>query len=361
MSRALCWIAHRDPKHPNAGGAEKSIVEISSGLTRLGWNVHLVAAGYPGAPSEEQVGPLRVVRGSGPVAMHLELPALMARCRPFDVVVEDLGHVVPFLAERIAFTPGIVFFRHLHRRTLPGQVGSHAATLLGAIEWAYPLLYRGWPLVAPSPSALADLQALGFETSRLLQIPYGVDSETFRPATLTDRPSIIHFSGLRRYKRADHALRVLAALRESGMDVRLTVVGRGPELPNLETLARTLRISQHVKFTGWLPEVELASLVAQSWLHIQCSTAEGWGLTAWEAAASGVPTVAYRVPGLTDSVVQGVSGLLVEEADISALALAAAEVLRTRSVWTNRTRQTVLGRSWGAVAAKWDALLRQIV
>src|SRR5208282_204522 len=156
---------HRDPNHPNAGGAEKSILEISRGLTRLGWSVQLVAAGYPGAPSEEQVGPIRVIRGSGPLAMHIELPALLARCRPFHVLIEDLGHVVPFLAERMESSPGVVFFRHLHRRTLQGQVGFPVATLLGAAERAYPHLYRRWPLVAPSPSAMADLQALGFEAS----------------------------------------------------------------------------------------------------------------------------------------------------------------------------------------------------
>jgi glycosyltransferase involved in cell wall biosynthesis len=361
MGGAVCWIAHRDPSHPKAGGAEKSILETSRGLDRLGWKVHLIAAGYAGAPSEEQVGPLRVVRGSGSLAIHLELPALMARCRPFDVVVEDLGHVVPFWAERFARSPGVVFFRHLHRRTLPGQVGQPAATLLQAIERAYPYLYGRWPLVAPSVSAMADLQALGFDPHRLHQIPYGVDSETFRPGTLTPRPSLIHFSGLRRYKRADHALRVLKALQEGGMDPELTVVGRGPDLSRLEALARTLQISHRVRFTGWIPEAELASLVARSWLHIQCSTAEGWGLTAWEAAASGVPTVAYRVPGLTDSVIQGVSGILVEDGDLGALTTAAQQVLQSRSVWTHRTRQTVVGRSWGAVAARWDTLLKQLV
>jgi glycosyltransferase involved in cell wall biosynthesis len=361
MGRSLCWIAHRDPTHPRAGGAEKTIQETCRGLALRGWTVQLIAAGYPGAPPVESVGPLRVVRGSGPIAMHLELPGLLERCRPFDVVVEDLGHVAPFLAEKFVRTPGVVFFRHLHRRTLPGQVGAVAGAILDVTERSYPYLYRRWPLVAPSPSAVSDLRMLGFGASRVHLIPYGVDSEAFYPRALTATPSLIYFSGLRSYKRPDHALLVLNSLREGGLAARLVIVGRGPELARLEGLARTLRISEHVEFTGRLAEADLAALVGRSWLHVQCSTAEGWGLTTWEAAASGVPTVAYRVPGLTDSVIAGVTGTLVEDGNVSALADAAAAILRTREIWTDRAREAVRETSWNTVAEQWDGLLSRTI
>jgi glycosyltransferase involved in cell wall biosynthesis len=360
MKGRLCWICHRDPENPRAGGAEKSILEISRGLTELGWEVQLIAAGFAGAKVREQIGPINVIRGSGAIMMHAELPRLMASCRPYDIVIEDLGHVVPFLAERFTHGPGIVFFRHLHRRTLRGQVGGPAATLLQLLERAYPLIYSRWPVVAPSPSALGDLEAIGFQPSRLHQIPYGVDSELFHPGGLTDFPSLIYFSGLRKYKRPDHALRVLAALRDVGLDARLTVVGRGPELANLQTLSRELQIAKYVTFTGWLAESDLAALVGQSWLHIQCSTAEGWGLTAWEAAAAGVPTVAYRVAGLIDSVQPGVSGSLVPDGNLAALTSAALEILGSRQVWTTRSRQCVIGRTWKDAATRWDDLLGRV-
>lgn len=292
--------------------------------------------------------------------MHIELPGLLRRSRPFDVVVEDLGHVAPFLAEHIVSSPGVVFFRHLHRRTLSEQVGPTAGALLEAAERSYPYLYHRWPLVGPTTGAVADLRALGFVTSRLRLIPYGVDSETFHPGTLDTTPSLIYFSGLRKYKRPDHALRVVQALREERLDARLTMVGRGPELSKLEALARNLKIEPYVTFTGWVPEGELAALVARSWIHIQCSRAEGWGLTASEAAASGVPTVAYRVPGLVDSVIPRVSGILVDDGSVSALTQASAEVIRTRLEWTARCRESVLGISWDAVAAHWEDLLVDI-
>jgi glycosyltransferase involved in cell wall biosynthesis len=356
--RALCWIAHRDPAHPRAGGAEKSMLETARGLTARGWSVSVVSGGFAGALEEERVGPLLIRRGSGPLGMHLELPQLLARSRPFDVVVEDLGHVVPFLAERMVSTPGVVFFRHLHHRTLPGQVGPLPGALLTLTERAYPTLYRRWPLIVPSRSAMVDLLALGFEDSRIHLIPYGVDAEVFRPAPLSAEPSLIYFSGLRRYKRPEHALRVLALLRERGLAVTLTMVGQGPQLDALRRTAADLGIAPFVEFTGRLTEPQLATRVARSWVHVQCSVAEGWGLTAWEAAACGVPTVAYDVAGLTDSVVPGVSGTLVASGHVTALAEAAADILRSRDPWTQRARELVQAQSWDAVASQWDGLLR---
>jgi glycosyltransferase involved in cell wall biosynthesis len=292
--------------------------------------------------------------------MHLELPELLRKCDSPDVVIEDLGHVVPFVSERLTRAPGVVFFRHLHRRTLPGQVNVPARWVLGAIERAYPFIYRRWPFVAPSQSAIADLGALGFDASRLHLIGYGVDFEMFQPGTLSETPSLIYFAGLRRYKRPQHALYALKILIENGVDANLFIVGNGPEQASMMNLSRSLGIEDHVTFTGRLGDTELSALISKSWVHVQCSVAEGWGLTVAEAAASGVPTVAYSVPGLIDSVSPGISGILVEDGNIAALARALGTVIRNRLNWTSRCREAVIGHSWEMVARKWDTLLNQL-
>jgi glycosyltransferase involved in cell wall biosynthesis len=345
--------------NPRSGGAERSTFEICKELVRRGWEVRLLAGGFPGARHEEWLGGVKVIRGAGPVALHLELPEILRNGAPADVIVEDLGHVVPFAAERFVRSPGVVFFRHLHRRTLSGQVGIPAQMLLSAIERAYPLIYRRWPLVAPSNSAMGDLISLGFDPSRVHKIGYGVDLSTFKPGKPSDTPSLVYFSGLRRYKRPHHALYALRMLRTEGVNATLSVIGVGPELTSLRRLSRDLGIDDFVRFTGRLEDTELAALVARSWVHLQCSVAEGWGLTAWEAAASGVPTVAYNVPGLADSVMPGVSGSLVEDGHILELARAVAAIIRNRPIWTDRCRQSVIGHSWQTVGQEWEALLGQ--
>jgi glycosyltransferase involved in cell wall biosynthesis len=77
-----------------------------------------------------------------------------------------------------------------------------------------------------------------------------------------------------------------------------------------------LGISDSVTFHGHVDELTKHALVQRSWVHVLPSRKEGWGLAVIEAAQHGVPTVGYRsAGGLTDSIVDGVTGLLVDGPD----------------------------------------------
>ncbi len=68
-------------------------------------------------------------------------------------------------------------------------------------------------------------------------------------------------------------------------------------------------------FHGHVSEDRKHEVLARSWLHVMPSRKEGWGLAVIEAAQHGVPTVGYRSSkGLTDSIVDGVTGVLVDSA-----------------------------------------------
>jgi glycosyltransferase involved in cell wall biosynthesis len=68
-----------------------------------------------------------------------------------------------------------------------------------------------------------------------------------------------------------------------------------------------------VTFHGHVDDVTKHAVVQRSWVHLLPSRKEGWGLAVIEAAQHGVPTIGYRAAGgLTDSIVDGVTGLLVD-------------------------------------------------
>src|SRR5262249_9445268 len=58
----------------------------------------------------------------------------------------------------------------------------------------------------------------------------------------------------------------------------------------------------------------LLDLYRRAWLLASASRHEGWGMTITEAAACGTPAVATRIPGHMDAIVDGVTGLLVDDA-----------------------------------------------
>ncbi|PQP51173.1 glycosyltransferase family 4 protein, partial [Mycolicibacterium austroafricanum] len=74
--------------------------------------------------------------------------------------------------------------------------------------------------------------------------------------------------------------------------------------------------SDAVTFHGHVDDATKHAVLQRGWVHVLPSRKEGWGLSVVEAAQHGVPTIGYRSSGgLTDSVIDGVTGMLVDDFD----------------------------------------------
>jgi glycosyltransferase involved in cell wall biosynthesis len=101
-------------------------------------------------------------------------------------------------------------------------------------------------------------------------------------------------------------------------DVRFLVIGDGPLRPSLEELAAQLGIAGQVTFTGFVEDIP--SIMGELDLLAISSLWEGFGLTAVEAMALGVPVVSSEAGGLPEVILHGETGLLVPPANSTALA-----------------------------------------
>ena len=134
----------------------------------------------------------------------------------------------------------------------------------------------------------------------------------------TDIPAMIADSGV--HARQAQVLgeddQLLAVLRRRIPDLHLDIVGGGWWEQRLVGHAAALGIADAVTFHGHIDDEAKHHVVQQSWVHLMPSRKEGWGLAVIEAAQHGVPTIGYRSSGgLTDSVVDGVTGVLVDGPD----------------------------------------------
>jgi len=93
------------------------------------------------------------------------------------------------------------------------------------------------------------------------------------------------------------------------------VVGRGPAAPSLASAVGAAGLDGVIRLRGFLPEARKRQIVAGSLLHLNTSQGEGWGLCVLEAAALGVPTVAFDVDGLRDAIWDGKTGWLVRSGE----------------------------------------------
>lgn len=105
-------------------------------------------------------------------------------------------------------------------------------------------------------------------------------------------------------------------LRKSSMDLRLMIVGAGPEERFLRDYAENLGMIDRVIFTGMVNPEQIPHYYAAADLFLMTSTTETFGLVMIEALASGLPVIAVKANGSQDLIHHGVNGLLtIEDAE----------------------------------------------
>ena len=119
-------------------------------------------------------------------------------------------------------------------------------------------------------------------------------------------------------------IQAAARLAADGLDVEILLMGEGPDRPALRRLARELGVESRLTFSPATNAGRLSDLD----VLVEPSYREGFGLSALQAMATGVPVVASGVGGLFALVKDGETGLMVPPGDPEALASAVARLLR---------------------------------
>lgn len=114
-------------------------------------------------------------------------------------------------------------------------------------------------------------------------------------------------------------LQSFATARARHPQARLTIAGDGPARTALETQAAALGITSAVRFTGYLDEVAVATLLEQADMLVLPSFAEGLPVVLMEAMASRIPVIATQVAGVPELVEDGASGFIVPPGDVESL------------------------------------------
>jgi len=185
----------------------------------------------------------------------------------------------------------------------------------------YASAYRSTHLLAISEATRADLlRFYKIAPEKVTVAPLGVDPVFFDIARRRrpEDPYILAVSTLHPHKNLDGLLRAFAEFRKMGPDFRLIVVGlRGFYTAALEALRISLRLSDTVHFTGWIPRAELYDLFAGATAFMYPSTFEGFGLPVLEALAAGVPVACSRIEPLSS--IAGSAALQFDPSEPSAI------------------------------------------
>ena len=373
----------------DAGGQNVHVAELSAALARRGHEVLV----YTRRDSRQL--PQRVETPDGYTVVHV--PAGPPEALPKDELLSHMPAFGRFLAEQWRDEPpdvahahfwmsGIATLRAARRCDVPTVQTFHALGVVkrrhqGAQDTSPPGRLRleqsvariaDW-VAATCTDEVFELVRLGRPRSRISVIPCGVDLARFCP----DRSRGGHF-GLRRIvsvgrlvprKGFDIVIRAITAVP----DAELLIVGgpdasglrKDPEAQRLSALAAQLGVADRVRLCGSVSRAEMPAVLRRADVVACTPWYEPFGIVPVEAMACGVPVLATAVGGMLDTVLDGMTGLLVPPKDASACGNALNWMLADPgrlAEWGAAGRRRAQSRySWDRIAADTVKVYQRLV
>lgn len=190
-------------------------------------------------------------------------------------------------------------------------------------------------VVAISRTVKDLLIRAGVEPEKIRLIHSGIDPRRYecqpeKPLGGNGATVIGCLAALEERKGHRFLLESAALLKSRGVNLRYQIAGEGPSRAQLEQLTGRLGLGDEVRFVGFVADT--AEFLAKIDLFVMPSLFEGLGVAALEAMAAGKAVIATKVGGLAESVVDGVTGILVPPQDPTALAHAIAKLVQAPSL-----------------------------
>jgi glycosyltransferase involved in cell wall biosynthesis len=202
-----------------------------------------------------------------------------------------------------------------------------------------------------------------FDERNISTIPFGVDTDVFKPARLKERSEeceILYAGSLYPLKGVHDLIRAIANVRKHGLKANLTIVGEGQQKEALTALTRALGIEEHVKFEGFVPYSNMPQYYKRCEVFCFPTLGEPFGKAVIEAMACGKPVIATNVGGTAEIIQDKVDGLLVPPSNPEAIALQITRLVEDKNERRRlgeRARETAVNRfSWSTIAEKYHQL-----
>jgi len=168
---------------------------------------------------------------------------------------------------------------------------------------------RARALFAISHLAADYFGSLGFADYRIYPFGYFRASPVPRENILhAEKVDIVYVGQLIHRKGLDILLRAIRPLLEKNPQIRLSLIGTGPEQASIESELRQDGLLGSVELEGAHPSSQIHERLARASLLVLPSRWDGWGLVINEAFAAGVPVIASDRCGGADLILQGANG-----------------------------------------------------
>lgn len=363
----------------DAGGQNVHVAELSAAMSRRGHEVVVYTR------RDDTELPDRVVAPGGYTVVHV--PAGPAAILPKDELLDYMGEFGEFLAGQWGSEPPAIAHAHFWMSGVAARLAARRCRIpmvqtfhaLGVVKRRHQgvrdtspparaelekLLARSTDWVAATcTDEVFELVRLGRPRSRTSVIPCGVDLQHFNPdgpaAARTGRPRIVTVGRMVQRKGFD----VLVEAMRCVPHAELVIVGgpaadelaADPEAARLTGLADEMGVGDRVRLIGSVSRADMPAILRSADVVACTPWYEPFGIVPVEAMACGIPVLAAAVGGMLDTVVDGVTGMLVPPRDPHACAGALNAMFADRvrlAQWGRAGRRRAEARySWDRIAA----------
>ena len=192
------------------------------------------------------------------------------------------------------------------------------------------------------------IQKLGISHEKIAMVYNGIDLKQYNAIKVKKKyqnPTIVTICRLVHYKRVDDLLRALQILKADIPDVKLQIIGSGPEENHLKCLSKDLGIEDDVTFLGkFAKNDDVIRTLKMSHIFALPSIVEGFGMVVLEAMAAGTPYVASDIPPIREVTNGGIGGLLFKPTDYHELASKLRTLLNDEAQQKNSRKTSYVTR-----------------
>ncbi|MCC6290732.1 glycosyltransferase family 4 protein [Candidatus Nomurabacteria bacterium] len=198
----------------------------------------------------------------------------------------------------------------------------------------------------------------------IVVIPNGVDLSKFGNREGNLEKVIITTSRLVKKNGIDSLVRSLAFLPD---DVKLQILGLGPEEKALRRLVTSLQLSARVSFLGQIESKNVGQYLSHATVFARPSRSEGLGNSFLEAMAAGLPVIATPVGGITDFLREGETGWFCEVNNPRSISekvkfiLAPENQEQVTRIVSNARKMVYENYDWNKLAERFTGLLKQML
>lgn len=309
-----------DYRHANIGGGERHLLRVAKGCRQAGWRTGVVC--IPGSGLEKSARSAGHEVWSVPAGRHIlrdrrALQVLFARLAP------DIVHVHGFYATLIASVAarraGVAHvLATVH--TMPGAPLDLYPGVRGRLEFharstAFRRVTRSIDrVVCVVPAVRDELLRIGVAESKLEVIENGIPDPGLGVKRSPEgaKEGVVRVGSAGRFEQPkgyEHFIAAAVIVARERRDVEFRLVGDGTLRDALTAQAERLGIGDRLEFAGWSDD-PLGEIAAMD-IYVVSSVTETTNLTMLEAMGLSRPVVATDVGGISDVVLDGISGYLV--------------------------------------------------